>query len=101
MQQVYPRRKDPWCAKTDLRGEYPKLGEDVYVGSGAKILGGVTVGAWAITGAKAGRHRGRPARRYFGGLQSDRAPRGAERDECREAGIAWFSAPTFAARSAS
>ena len=53
MQQVTLGGKDPWCAKTDLRGEYPKLGEGVYVGSGAKILGGVTIGAWAIIGANA------------------------------------------------
>lgn len=53
MQQVTLGGKDPWCTKKDLRGEYPKLGDGVYVGAGAKILGGVTIGDWAIIGANA------------------------------------------------
>lgn len=53
MQQVTLGGKDPFCTKTDLAGEYPRLREGVYVGAGAKILGGITIGEWAIIGANA------------------------------------------------
>jgi len=53
MQQVTLGGKDPWCQKTDLKDEFPKLREGVYVGAGAKILGSVTIGAWAVIGANA------------------------------------------------
>ena len=51
--QVTLGGKDPWCTKEDIRGEFPKLRDGVYVGAGAKILGGITVGEWAIIGANA------------------------------------------------
>jgi serine O-acetyltransferase len=53
MQQVTLGGRDPWCDKKNLRNEYPKLRDGVYVGAGAKILGGITVGEWAIIGANA------------------------------------------------
>jgi serine O-acetyltransferase len=53
MQQVTLGAKDPWCAKEDISDEYPKLGDGVYVGAGAKILGRINVGEWAIIGANA------------------------------------------------
>lgn len=53
MHQVTLGGIDPWCNRTSLENEYPKLEEGVYVGAGAKILGGVTIGAWAIVGANA------------------------------------------------
>ena len=53
MQQVTLGGKDPWCTDTDLSDIYPTLEEGVYVGAGAKILGPVTIGKWAIVGANA------------------------------------------------
>lgn len=53
MQQVTLGGKDPWCTDPDLAGDYPTLEEGVYVGAGAKILGPVTIGKWAIVGANA------------------------------------------------
>lgn len=53
MQQVTLGGKDPWCIDTDLSDDYPTLEEGVYVGAGAKILGPVTIGKWAIIGANA------------------------------------------------
>lgn len=37
----------------DNRGKYPVLGNDIFVGSGAKIIGGVTLGDGARVGANA------------------------------------------------
>lgn len=37
----------------DNRGRSPVLGDDIFVGSGAKIIGGVTLGAGARVGANA------------------------------------------------
>ena len=37
----------------DNRGRSPTIGDDVFVGSGAKILGGVTIGSGARIGANA------------------------------------------------
>ena len=37
----------------DNRGRSPTLGDDIFVGSGAKIIGGVTVGSGARIGANA------------------------------------------------
>lgn len=37
----------------DVRGEAPRIGNDVYIGSGARILGGVTIGDEAAIGANA------------------------------------------------
>jgi serine O-acetyltransferase len=37
----------------DNRGSSPVLGDDIFVGSGAKILGGVTLGSGARVGANA------------------------------------------------
>ena len=37
----------------DNRGRYPVLADDIFVGSGAKIIGGVTLGAGARVGANA------------------------------------------------
>jgi serine O-acetyltransferase len=53
MHQVTLGGKDPWCTDTDLSDDYPTLEEGVYVGAGAKILGPVTIGKWAIVGANA------------------------------------------------
>jgi serine O-acetyltransferase len=53
MQQVTLGGKDPFCTKADVSGDYPKLREGVYVGAGAKVLGGITIGEWAIIGANA------------------------------------------------
>lgn len=53
MQQVTLGGKNPWCAEEDVRGEFPKLKEGVYVGAGARVLGGIEVGEWAIIGANA------------------------------------------------
>ena len=54
MQQVTLGGKDPHFDEPVLDGRYfPKLKEGVYVGAGAKILGPVTIGEWAIVGANA------------------------------------------------
>jgi len=53
MQQVTLGGKDPWCTDTDLTDDYPTLEEGAYIGAGAKILGPVTIGKWAIVGANA------------------------------------------------
>ncbi|MDX2079440.1 MAG: serine acetyltransferase [Terrimicrobiaceae bacterium] len=53
MHQVTLGGRDPWCQATDLSGDYPSLEEGVYVGAGAKILGPVKIGAWAMVGANA------------------------------------------------
>lgn len=53
MHQVTLGGRDPWCQTTDLSEEYPSLAEGVYVGAGAKILGPVKIGAWAMVGANA------------------------------------------------
>jgi serine O-acetyltransferase len=53
MHQVTLGGRDPWCQTSDLSEEYPSLEEGVYVGAGAKILGPVKLGAWAMVGANA------------------------------------------------
>ena len=45
--------KDPHFQGDSLKNEYPILKEGVYVGAGARILGHVTIGEWAIIGANA------------------------------------------------
>ena len=37
----------------DRRGEMPALGDEVFVGAGATLIGGITVGDGAVIGAKA------------------------------------------------
>jgi len=53
MHQVTLGGRDPWCTNTDLSEDYPSLQEGVYVGAGAKILGPVKIGSWAMVGANA------------------------------------------------
>lgn len=53
MHQVTLGGRDPWCQNTDLKNEYPRLEEGVYVGAGAKVIGPVKIGAWAMVGANA------------------------------------------------
>ena len=53
MHQVTLGGKDPWCAASNLEGQFPALGEGVYVGAGAKLLGPVQIGEWAVIGANA------------------------------------------------
>ena len=45
--------KDPWYQGDTLENLYPTLEEGVYVSSGAKILGPVTIGAWSMIAANA------------------------------------------------
>jgi serine O-acetyltransferase len=49
-------------------GEFPKLGERVYVGPGAKLLGGIEVGPYASIGANAVAIRDVPARAFAAGV---------------------------------
>lgn len=53
MHQVTLGGRDPWCQIDDLSNEYPSLAAGVYVGAGAKILGPVKIGGWAMVGANA------------------------------------------------
>ena len=54
MQQVTLGGNDPYFNEPVLDDRvFPKLKEGVYVGAGAKILGPVTIGEWAIVGANA------------------------------------------------
>ena len=53
MHQVTLGGRDPWCQIDDLAEEYPSLADGVYVGAGAKILGPVKIGRWAMVGANA------------------------------------------------
>jgi serine acetyltransferase len=52
MQQVTIGGKNPHETR-EIEETFPKINEGVYVGAGAKILGPVTIGAWAIIGANA------------------------------------------------
>lgn len=49
-------------------GEFPRLGERVYVGPGAKLLGGIEVGSFASVGANAVAIRDVPARAFAAGV---------------------------------
>jgi serine O-acetyltransferase len=49
-------------------GEFPSLGERVYVGPGAKLLGGIEVGSYASVGANAVAIRDVPARAFVAGV---------------------------------
>lgn len=51
--QVTLGGKNPHFQGESTKNEYPILEEGVYVGTGAKILGHVTIGEWAIIGANA------------------------------------------------
>lgn len=51
--QVTLGGKDPHFQGDSVENEYPILKEGVYVGAGAKILGHVIIGEWAIIGANA------------------------------------------------
>jgi len=53
MQQVTLGARDPWFHGADVSKEYPTIKEGAYIGAGAKILGPVTIGEWAIVGANA------------------------------------------------
>jgi serine acetyltransferase len=53
MHQVTLGGRDPWTQEMDLSSEYPVLEEGAYIGAGAKLLGPVRVGAWAMIGANA------------------------------------------------
>jgi serine O-acetyltransferase len=45
--------KDPWYQGESYENLYPTLEEGVYVSSGAKILGPITIGAWSMIAANA------------------------------------------------
>ena len=51
--QVTLGGKNPHFNGRLIEKEYPVLKEGVYVGAGAKILGHITIGKWAIIGANA------------------------------------------------
>jgi serine O-acetyltransferase len=62
----------------DVRGQAPRIGDNVYIGSGARILGGVTVGDEAAIGANAVVVEDVPARVTVGGIPAKViSPRGA------------------------
>jgi serine O-acetyltransferase len=46
-------RLDTQTTIADVRGQTPRIGNDVYIGSGARILGGVTIGDEVAIGANA------------------------------------------------
>jgi serine O-acetyltransferase len=46
-------RLDTQTTIADVRGETPTIGDDVYIGSGARVLGGVTIGDEVAVGANA------------------------------------------------
>jgi serine O-acetyltransferase len=53
MQQVTLGGKDPHLGEAACDDQFPILEEGVYVGAGAKILGNVRIGQWAIIAANA------------------------------------------------
>ncbi len=53
MQQVTLGGKDPHLGEAECDDQFPVLEEGVYVGAGAKILGNVRIGQWAIVAANA------------------------------------------------
>jgi len=53
MQQVTLGGKNPHLGSAGCDDQFPILEEGVYIGTGAKILGNVTVGAWSIVAANA------------------------------------------------
>jgi serine O-acetyltransferase len=53
MQQVTLGGKDPFFQGDEITDEFPIVGEGAYIGSGAKILGHVEIGEYAIVGANA------------------------------------------------
>lgn len=46
-------RLDTQTTIADVRGQTPRIGDNVYIGSGARILGGVTIGDEVAIGANA------------------------------------------------
>ena len=53
MQQVTLGGKKPYGPPDEAENEFPRLRAGVYVGAGAKILGGIVIGEGAIIGANA------------------------------------------------
>lgn len=72
-------RLDAQTTIGDVRGGAPILGDNVYVGSGARILGGVRVGDEAAIGANAVVTRDVPARVTVGGIPAEIISQGGSR----------------------
>jgi serine O-acetyltransferase len=72
-------RLDAQTTIGDVRGGAPTLGDNVYVGSGARILGGVRVGDEAAIGANAVVVRDVPARVTVGGVPARVISQGGSR----------------------
>jgi serine O-acetyltransferase len=53
------------------RGESPRLGERVYVGPGAKLIGGIEIGSYAAIGANAVAIRDVPPRAFAAGIPAE------------------------------
>jgi len=53
MQQVTLGGKDPHWGDADLGGAYPLVRRGAYIGAGAKVLGHIEIGEFAIVGANA------------------------------------------------
>lgn len=62
MQQVTLGGKNPYPRPQEIGSDFPQLREGVYVGVGARILGGIVIGEWAIIGANAVVTKDVPAR---------------------------------------
>lgn len=73
-------RLDTQTTIADVRGRTPTIGDDVYIGSGARILGGVTIGDEVAVGANAVVVADVPPRVTVGGVPaqiiSERGSRG-------------------------
>jgi serine O-acetyltransferase len=77
----------------DVRGQAPTIGDNVYIGSGARILGGVTIGDEAAIGANAVVVEDVPARVTVGGIPAKVISRNGSRGVLRSPPLSPPSGP--------
>jgi len=80
MHQVTLGGKDPHIGVDECEDQFPILEDGVYVGTGAKVLGNVRIGQWAIVAANAVVIKDVPPYTIVGGIPSKVIGRTAETD---------------------